>query len=78
MRHVSCPALTAKLTLLIRSGPLISPAAKQKVTRLIESVSAEGGKIHLDGRGITVPGYESGNFVGPTVVEGLVNFEAYK
>ncbi|KAF9518264.1 hypothetical protein BS47DRAFT_1371108 [Hydnum rufescens UP504] len=59
-------------------GPLVSRAAKQRVTGLIGSVAAEGGKIHLDGRGIVVPGYEEGNFVGPTVVEGVTTMEAYK
>ena len=63
---------------LISSGPLISPAAKQRVTRLIDSVVSEGGKIHLDGRGIVVSGYEEGNFVGPTIIEGLTTMEAYK
>jgi len=49
-------------------GPLISPQAKQRVERLIESATKEGAKIVLDGRGITVPGYEKGNFVGPTII----------
>lgn len=60
------------------SGPLISPYAKERVTRLIGSVAEEGGKIHLDGRGLVVPGYEKGNFVGPTVVEGLVTMQGYR
>lgn len=59
-------------------GPLISPAAKQRVEGLIQSVADEGGKIHLDGRGIVVPGYEKGNFVGPTVVEAVTTMRAYK
>ncbi len=60
------------------SGPLISPFAKERVCRLIGSVEKEGGTIHLDGRSIIVPGYENGNFVGPTVLEGLTTMEAYK
>ncbi|KAG9047786.1 hypothetical protein FS837_001494 [Tulasnella sp. UAMH 9824] len=59
-------------------GPLISPAAKQRVEGLIQSVADEGGKIHLDGRGIVVPGYEKGNFVGPTIVEAVTTMRAYK
>jgi malonate-semialdehyde dehydrogenase (acetylating)/methylmalonate-semialdehyde dehydrogenase len=58
-------------------GPLISPAAKDRVSRLIGSVSEEGGIIHLDGRGCKVPEYPNGNFVGPSIVEGLVTMEAY-
>jgi malonate-semialdehyde dehydrogenase (acetylating)/methylmalonate-semialdehyde dehydrogenase len=60
------------------SGPLISPAAKRRVVGLISSVEEEGGRIHLDGRNITVPGYENGNFVGPTIVEAVTTMRAYK
>ena len=60
------------------SGPLISPFAKKRVTGLISSVEEEGGKIHLDGRNLTVPGYEKGNFVGPTVVEAVTTMRAYQ
>ena len=56
-------------------GPLISPAAKQRVEHLVESGVKEGWELMLDGRGVTVPGYESGNFVGPTVLHKvLVSF----
>ena len=41
-------------------------------------MTGEGGKILLDGRGITVAGYEKGNFVGPTVVEAVTTMRAYK
>lgn len=47
------------------------------MSRLIGSVAEEGGKIHLDGRGVSVPGYEAGNFVGPTIVEGVTTMEGY-
>ena len=60
------------------SGPLISPAAKQRVISLISSVEEEGGRILLDGRHIDVPGYPDGNFVGPTIVEVTVDMRAYK
>jgi len=59
-------------------GLLISPAAKKRVVGLISSVEEEGGRIHLDGRNITVPGYENGNFVGPTIVEAVTTMRAYK
>jgi len=49
-------------------GPLISPQAKIKVEQLIQTALDQGAKVVLDGRGITVPGYEKGNFVGPTVI----------
>jgi malonate-semialdehyde dehydrogenase (acetylating)/methylmalonate-semialdehyde dehydrogenase len=56
-------------------GPLISKKAKQRVLDLVESGVNEGAKLLLDGRGIKVPGYEKGNFVGPTILhEVKVNF----
>ncbi|BEI86890.1 hypothetical protein CcaverHIS002_0702360 [Cutaneotrichosporon cavernicola] len=59
-------------------GPVISPQAKERIEGLIASVETEGGKILLDGRGVEVPGYPAGNFVGPTVVEVDTNMSAYK
>ena len=52
-------------------GPLISPAAKKKVLGLIQSGVDEGADLLLDGRDITVPGYENGNFVGPTFLHNV-------
>lgn len=49
-------------------GPVISPEAKQRIISLVESGVKEGAKVVLDGRGIKVPGYESGNFIGPTIL----------
>lgn len=48
-------------------GPLIRPAAKKRILGYIEKGIAQGAKLELDGRGVAVPGYEMGNFVGPTV-----------
>lgn len=64
--------------LSIFRGPLISPAAKERVISLISSADEEGGKIHLDGRSIQVPDYPDGNFVGPTVIEALTTMKCYK
>lgn len=52
-------------------GPLISPQAQKKVCDLIESAVQEGAQLLLDGRGVKVPGYEQGNFVGPTILTGV-------
>lgn len=49
-------------------GPLISPEAKARVQSLIQSGMDEGAKLLLDGRNVTVKGYENGNFVGPTIL----------
>ena len=48
-------------------GPLISPAAKVRVLDLIAQGKAEGATCLLDGTEFTVPGYEAGNWVGPTM-----------
>jgi len=51
-------------------GPLISPAAKEYVEGIITDSVAEGCELLLDGRNVTVPGYENGNFVGATIITG--------
>ncbi|GGM00748.1 methylmalonate-semialdehyde dehydrogenase (acylating) [Pseudomonas asuensis] len=52
-------------------GPLISKRARERVLGLIESGVAEGATLLLDGRDVQVPGYEQGNFVGPTLFSGV-------
>ena len=52
-------------------GPLVSCAALARVESLIEKGIAEGAKLELDGRKPQVPGYEKGNFVGPTIFSGV-------
>ena len=50
-------------------GPLISKAAKERVERLIGTAETEGARLLLDGRGATVEGYPTGNWVGPTLID---------
>ncbi|RMP20608.1 Methylmalonate-semialdehyde dehydrogenase [Pseudomonas amygdali pv. lachrymans] len=52
-------------------GPVISRRAKQRILDLIESGVREGATLELDGREVSVPGYEGGNFVGPTLFSGV-------
>jgi len=59
-------------------GPVISPAAKERVTGLIASADEEGGKILLDGRDIEVPDYPDGNFVGPTIIQADTSMRCYQ
>ncbi|MGP4733887.1 MULTISPECIES: CoA-acylating methylmalonate-semialdehyde dehydrogenase [unclassified Psychrobacter] len=54
-------------------GPLISPAAKARVEHLIGTGVEEGASLILDGRGITVEGFEKGNFVGPTIFDNVTS-----
>ncbi|MCS6127481.1 CoA-acylating methylmalonate-semialdehyde dehydrogenase [Shewanella baltica] len=48
-------------------GPVISPAAKARVLKLIKQGIDEGAECLLDGSDFTVEGYESGNWIGPTM-----------
>jgi len=50
-------------------GPVISPAAKARVLKLIAQGKAEGAECLLDGSDFTVKGYESGNWIGPTMFD---------
>ena len=52
-------------------GPVISCAARSRIEGLIESGVAQGATLELDGRNPHVPGYEHGNFVGPTIFSGV-------
>ncbi|ANB17048.1 CoA-acylating methylmalonate-semialdehyde dehydrogenase [Dokdonella koreensis] len=51
-------------------GPVISCAARERVEGLIAAGVDEGATLELDGRRPEVPGYERGNFVGPTIFSG--------
>uniref|UniRef100_A0A1J3K802 methylmalonate-semialdehyde dehydrogenase (CoA acylating) n=1 Tax=Noccaea caerulescens TaxID=107243 RepID=A0A1J3K802_NOCCA len=60
-------------------GPVISKQAKERICRLIQSGVDDGAKLLLDGRNIVVPGYEKGNFIGPTILSGVTpDMECYK
>ncbi|MGL5028194.1 MAG: CoA-acylating methylmalonate-semialdehyde dehydrogenase [Shewanella oncorhynchi] len=50
-------------------GPVISPAAKARVLKLIKQGIDEGAECLLDGSDFTVEGYESGNWIGPTMFD---------
>jgi len=53
-------------------GPVVTKAAQEKITGLIDKGEAEGAKIVVDGRGFTPPqGYENGYFVGPTLIDNV-------
>jgi len=50
-------------------GPVISAAAKARITRYIDEAEAAGATVLVDGRRATVPGREGGFFLGPTVLD---------
>lgn len=60
-------------------GPVISKQAKERICRLIQSGIESGARLLLDGRNIVVPGYEHGNFIGPTILTDVTaDMECYK
>ncbi|KAG2704945.1 hypothetical protein I3843_05G028800 [Carya illinoinensis] len=60
-------------------GPVISKQAKEQICRLVQAGVDTGAKLVLDGRNIVVPGYEHGNFIGPTILSNVtINMECYK
>jgi malonate-semialdehyde dehydrogenase (acetylating) / methylmalonate-semialdehyde dehydrogenase len=52
-------------------GPVISKESRARVESLIEKGVGEGARVLLDGRNPAIRGYESGNFIRPTILEGL-------
>ncbi|WP_375740672.1 CoA-acylating methylmalonate-semialdehyde dehydrogenase [Pseudomonas boanensis] len=52
-------------------GPVISCAALDRVSSLIATGEREGARLVLDGRNPEVNGYAQGNFVGPTIFDGV-------
>jgi len=53
----------------VQMGPVISAKSKQNILNYIEIGIQEGAELILDGRGIQVPGYPNGHFVGPTIFD---------
>ena len=50
-------------------GPVVNAKHKESVCNWIQKGIDEGAELVLDGRNITVPGYENGYFVGPTILD---------
>jgi malonate-semialdehyde dehydrogenase (acetylating)/methylmalonate-semialdehyde dehydrogenase len=52
-------------------GPLISRQHHDKVSGYVDIAEADGAKIVVDGRSLTVAGHEDGFFFGPTLIDEL-------
>ena len=50
-------------------GPVVNAKHRQSVCDWIQKGVDEGAELVLDGRGIVVPGFEGGFFVGPTILD---------
>jgi malonate-semialdehyde dehydrogenase (acetylating)/methylmalonate-semialdehyde dehydrogenase len=55
----------------IHMGPVITPQSKARVESLIDAAEKQGAKVLLDGRKAAIPRCEEGNFVRPTILDGL-------
>ncbi|MDI5983765.1 CoA-acylating methylmalonate-semialdehyde dehydrogenase [Halomonas sp. M4R5S39] len=50
-------------------GPVITKAHQEKVCGYIDSAEAQGAEIVVDGRGVQVPDFENGFYVGGTLID---------
>lgn len=50
-------------------GPVVTESHRKFVTDWIAKGLAEGAELVLDGRGVVVPGYEGGFYLGPTILD---------
>ncbi|GGG77148.1 methylmalonate-semialdehyde dehydrogenase (CoA acylating) [Parapedobacter pyrenivorans] len=55
----------------VEMGPVISTESKARIERLIDLGVHEGAKLLLDGRKASVEGFETGNFIRPTILENV-------
>lgn len=59
----------------VEMGPVITKESKERIEKLIQKGLDDGARLLLDGRKINIPGFEDGNFIGPTIF-GNVNRES--
>ena len=57
----------------VQMGPVISKESKRRIESLINAGVGEGAKPILDGRGTRILKYEAGNFLTPTILDGLTS-----
>jgi malonate-semialdehyde dehydrogenase (acetylating) / methylmalonate-semialdehyde dehydrogenase len=55
----------------IQMGPVISKASKMRVESLIATGVSDGAKAIVDGRNPKISSYENGNFLKPTILDGV-------
>ncbi len=55
----------------VEMGPVITPQSKARIEGLIEKGAGEGATLLVDGRNTVIRGYEAGNFIRPTILDGL-------
>ena len=55
----------------VEMGPVITAESKQRIESLIGKGVSEGAEVLVDGRGASIPGYEHGYFVRPTILDNV-------
>ena len=50
-------------------GPIVSAAAHERITSMIEKGVQEGAELVVDGRGVSVPGHNQGYFMGGSLFD---------
>src|ERR1700732_2726082 len=55
----------------VQMGPVITAQSKSRIESLIGVGEKEGAKVLLDGRDAKIPKHESGNFLKPTILDGV-------
>jgi malonate-semialdehyde dehydrogenase (acetylating)/methylmalonate-semialdehyde dehydrogenase len=55
----------------VQMGPVITAQSKSRIESLIGVGAKSGAKVILDGRDSKIPKYEAGNFVKPTILDGV-------
>jgi len=55
----------------VEMGPVITGDSRSRIEYLIEKGLSEGARVLLDGRNTSIKGLEKGNFIRPTILEGL-------
>jgi malonate-semialdehyde dehydrogenase (acetylating) / methylmalonate-semialdehyde dehydrogenase len=55
----------------VQMGPVITRQSKERIESLIGAGEKQGAKVLLDGRNAKIPKHDSGNFVKPTILDGL-------
>lgn len=55
----------------VQMGPVIDGNSKMRIERLIAQGEQEGAQALVDGRGRSVKGYEEGNWIYPTILDGV-------
>ncbi|MFZ0634384.1 MAG: CoA-acylating methylmalonate-semialdehyde dehydrogenase [Candidatus Acidiferrales bacterium] len=57
----------------VQMGPVITRESKQRIESLIATGVGEGAKPIVDGRNTKIPSHEAGNFLKPTILDGLAS-----